>query len=148
MEKPYVLLVDDNEATCTLIIALLRRDFHVDVATDGIEALERLKTANYAAILLDLRMPHMDGFAVLEHLHTNRPEILSRVIVLTAALSGRELERIKDFPVCNLVAKPFDVDALLSAVRTCAGVGGTGFSNVLSSGVILLLADLIQRRLL
>src|SRR4051794_34046846 len=79
-DKPFVLLVDDNEATCTLINAVLQRDFAVDVAGDGTEAIEKLRTIRYAAILLDLRMPPPDGFAVLEFLQQNAPRQLANVL--------------------------------------------------------------------
>jgi chemosensory pili system protein ChpA (sensor histidine kinase/response regulator) len=98
-EKQVVLLVDDNEATRTLVIALLQRDFRVEVATDGTEAIEKLRTNHYASVLLDLRMPQPDGFAVLEFLKTNAPERLRTVLVVTAMLTRNELERAKSFGV-------------------------------------------------
>jgi|ERR1051325_9820968 CheY-like chemotaxis protein len=148
VEKPQVLLVDDNEATCTLVTALLQREFTVEVASDGTEALEHLKTKKYASILLDLRMPGLDGFGVLEFLQSTTPEAVSRVLVLTAALSERELARVKEFDVCGIVAKPFEVETLLGAVRSCAGmhekpIGRFFFSN----GVFLLLAEVLRQRL-
>ena len=89
VDKPFVLLVDDNEATCTLITAVLHRDFAVEVASDGTEAIERLRTKHYAAIILDLRMPQPDGFAVLEFIEQHDRRQLRNVLVVTAALSAR-----------------------------------------------------------
>src|SRR5258708_23259558 len=80
VEKPYVLLADDNEGTCTLITALLHRDYNVEVALDGQEAIDRLRTRKYAAILLDLRMPHTDAFAVLAFLKAHQPTPPPRVL--------------------------------------------------------------------
>ncbi|MEO8034938.1 MAG: response regulator [Acidobacteriota bacterium] len=149
MDKPQVLLVDDNVETCTLVTALLRRDFRVETAFDGREAIEQLKSKTYAAILLDLRMPQVDGFGVLDHLRSHNPAAIRSVIVLTAALSKNEVSRVAGYEVCAVVAKPFDIEALLAVVKQCARPGG-GMTNVrlLSSGVILLLADLLQQRLL
>lgn len=145
-EKPYVLLVDDNEAVCTLVAALLRRDFNVDTASDGSEAIEKLRAGNYAAILLDLRMPNADGFSVLDFLESNHPEALGRVLVVTAALMQADMARVKAYGVCGVVAKPFDVETLLSAVRHCAGTDNTRpIGGIFSSGMILLLADLVRR---
>jgi len=146
MEKPCVLLVDDNDATCTLITAVLQRDFAIDVATDGGEALEKLKAGQYAAIVLDLRMPPPDGYAVMDALTESRPELLKRIIILTAALSKRELERLKNYPVCDVIAKPFEVEALLAAVKKCAGEPGTALGKVISSGMLLFIAEMLQRR--
>ena len=150
MEKPFVLVVDDNQATCNLITALLQRDFNIDVAGDGLEALEKLRTNQYAAVLLDLRMPQHDGFSVLDSLKQNNPPMLSHVLVVTAALTRTEIERARSFGICGLVSKPFDVEALVAAVRQCVGDSSRGSLNVFCSGtpMILLLADLLRQRLL
>ena len=146
MDKPCVLLVDDNEATCTLVTAVLQRDYTIDVANDGTEALEKLKTGKYAAIILDLLMPPPDGYEILDVLVQTRPEMLKRTVVLTAALSPREKQRMKDYPVADVIAKPFDVEVLLAAVKKCAGTEGPGLGNVLSSATLLFIAEMIQRR--
>lgn len=151
-EKPHVLLVDDNEETCTLITALLRRDFAVETARDGRQAIDALRTKTYAAILLDLRMPHVDGFGVLDFLKAHSPKVLRSVLVVTALLSPREIEHAKSYGVCGIIAKPFDVEALVAAVKDCAQSDGDGgsFGNVIytSTPVILLLADLLKQRLM
>ena len=148
MEKPFVLVADDNEATCTLITALLQHEFSVDVATDGAEALEKLKSRQYAVIMLDLLMPMVDGYAVLDTVRIHYPELLRRTLIVTAALSSRAMERVRQYDVCGVVAKPFEVDALLAAVRQCAGeVSGPHVRGpFLSSGVILLLGELLRSK--
>ena len=145
MDKPVVLLVDDNDATVTLVTALLQREFAVDTATDGTDAVEKLRTKHYAAVLLDLRMPHLDGFGVLDFLKANNASMLSRVLVVTAALSRSEMDRAKSYNICAVVAKPFDVEMLLAAVRQCAGADVAGRGPLFSSGMILLLADMLRR---
>jgi two-component system chemotaxis response regulator CheY len=147
IEKPYVLLVDDNEATAALVTALLQREFAIETATDGFAAIEQLKTRRYAAVLLDLRMPRMDGFGVLDHLREHAPEMVKRVLVVSAALGAREVDRLRGYDVCGVIHKPFDVDALLDAVKSCAGMSGGGFGNVLykSTPMILLIADLLRQ---
>lgn len=151
VEKPYVLVADDNEPTCTLLNALLRRDFTVDIASDGQEAIDRLRNRQYAAILLDLRMPHTDGFAALEFLKQNQPLMLANVLVVTATLTHDELQRARSYGICGIIAKPFEVETLLAAVKKCAFPDdGTSLGPVLcSSGpMILLLADLLRQRLM
>jgi CheY-like chemotaxis protein len=147
LDKPFVLLADDNEATCTLITALLQNDFIVDVARDGREALERLKTRQYSAILLDLLMPVVDGYAVLDFLRAERPDLLQRVLVVTASLGAREMQRLSDYPVRQIIAKPFEVDELLNAVRECAGLTGPPNlrGSLMSGGMFLLLAEVLKR---
>jgi CheY-like chemotaxis protein len=149
-EKPLVLLVDDNEATCTLVTALLQREFAVESALDGQEALDRLRTKRYAAILLDLRMPQPDGYAILDFLATNRPEAMKNVIVVSAALSPREMERLRHYDVCGIIPKPFEIEGLLQAVKDCTNVNDTpvmGPGNLISGSMILLLSEWLLRRM-
>lgn len=148
-EKPFVLLVDDNRATCTLITAILQRDFVVEVASDGRLAIEKLRTKQYAVILLDLRMPQYDGFSVLDFLKTNNPEALRSVLVVTALLSREEMDRARSYNICDIIAKPFDIEVLLSAVKACVGdIDGPRLGGVFCSPVIILLADLLRQRLM
>lgn len=147
-EKSYVLVVEDNAETCTLLTAILQRDFVVEVVNDGMDAVARLRVKRYAAILLDLRMPHHDGFTVLEFLQESQPETLPRVIVVTALLSQREIQRARSFAICSIIAKPFDVDVLLAAVKRCADPDAPSIGSVFCSPVIILLADLLRRRLM
>lgn len=148
MEKPFVLIVDDNEATCTLVTAVLQSEFAVETAGDGAEAIEKLKSRQYAAVLLDLLMPVADGYAVLDFLSAERPEFLSRVMILTASLGVRQMERLRAYPVRRVISKPFEVDALFNAVRDCAGTAGPGSlrGQLLSSGMLFLLAEVVLRR--
>jgi CheY-like chemotaxis protein len=147
VEKPFVLLADDNEATCTLITALLQGDFVVDVASDGGEAIEKLKSRQYAVILLDLLMPFVDGFAVLDFLKENRPDLLGRVLVVTASLSSKQMQRVREYAVFGVIPKPFEVDTLYNTVRQCAGDANRPplRGPLLSSGMILLLGELLKR---
>jgi CheY-like chemotaxis protein len=145
-EKPFVLLADDNEATRTLITAILHREFTVDAVCDGVAAMEKLRTNKYEAVLLDLRMPQADGYQVLDFLREREPGGLRRVLVVSAALTLREKERLGQYDICGVISKPFEIEALLGAVRGCCGSTGHQFGSVLSSGVILLLADLFRQR--
>jgi CheY-like chemotaxis protein len=151
VEKPYVLVADDNEPTCTLLAALLHRDFTVDIAGDGREAVDRLRNRQYAAILIDLRMPHADGFAALDFLKQNQPLMLPSVLVVTAIMTPAELQRAKSYGICGIITKPFDVETLLAAVKKCIHPDEeNSLGPVLCTGapMILLLADLLRQRLM
>lgn len=147
MEKPFVLVADDNEATCTLITALLHHDFVIETAGDGMEAIARLRRRQYAAVLIDLLMPQADGYTVLDFLRAERPDLLPRTIVVTASLSWNEMQRVREYEVCDVIAKPFDIDVLHAVVKRCAALDepgpGTAF---MSTGMILFLADLLRQR--
>ena len=150
MSRPAVLVVDDNEATSTLLMAILQREFQVDIAIDGMDAVERLKKSEYAAILLDLRMPHYDGFFLLDFLKGRRPEALARVIVVTAVLQSKDMDRAKAYGICGVVTKPFEIETLLDAVKRCVGdtdKGMRGSGVFVAAPTILLIADLLKNRM-
>lgn len=148
IELGRVLLVDDNEATCTLIRAILRRAFEVEWATDGAEAIEKLKANRYLAVLLDLKMPIVDGYGVLDFLAAEKPEMLPRVVVVTAALTRTELSRTEQYGVGAVIRKPFDVEELFAAVCSCAGIEPSRASRpeMLCAPVMFLLADILRTR--
>ena len=148
-EQRRVLLVDDNEATRTLIKAILQRDFIIEQALDGKDAIDKLHTNQYATILLDLRMPEHDGFTVLDFLKANQPEMLPHVLVVTASLASKDLNRARSYGVADIVAKPFDVESLLEAVKKCAGVEekGTRINMMASAPIILFIADLLKDKI-
>jgi two-component system, chemotaxis family, chemotaxis protein CheY len=127
-EQVRVLVVDDDEAIRTMVAKILQRErFSVDTARDGQEAIEMLGENEYDAILLDLMMPRVDGFGVIEHLRSNNPAVLKRVVVMTAFTAAAR-ERIE--PTCQLVSKPFDVSQLVEVVRSCAASPGDGMREV------------------
>ena len=126
--------------------ALLRRDFIVDCALDGSEAIEKLRTKTYGAVILDLVMPQLDGYGVLDFLKNNNRPMLKKVLVVTAALASIDLKRVNEYGVCALISKPFEVDALLAAVRHCTDDLSPSRGTFLSSGVLFLLADLLRQR--
>lgn len=147
MQKPLVLLADDNEATCTLIRAVLHAEYDVEIAGDGGETIEKLRSRRYHVVLLDLLMPMQDGYAVLDFLRDERPDIFPRVLVVTAAVTTSQMERLRTYPIADAILKPFEVDVLLAAVRRCAGAsdpappapgGGLLASTLLISSTLLL----------
>jgi DNA-binding response OmpR family regulator len=148
LDKPFVLVVDDNEPTCTLLTALLQKEFTVEVAGDGAEAIDKLRVRNYGAILLDLLMPIVNGYDVLDFLSREQPEVVSNVIVVSAGLTRADMARVSGYGICATISKPFDVEMMLSAVRRCAGTQSGSRGPIISTGVFLLLADLLQRRLI
>ncbi len=145
MDKSCVLVVDDNEATSILITAMLRKDHDIETAVDGSEAIEKLKKRNYDAVILDLLMPNVDGFAVLDYLKDADSKLLRRVVVVTAALSAEQVKRVKTYGIAAVVRKPFEVDVLLSTVTGIVQASHTT-RRLISGGMLFLLADLLRYR--
>ncbi len=114
-----VLLVDDDAATRRLFEHVLARvGLTIVTAADGVEALQTLTTHRVDGIVLDLMMPRMSGFEVLENFATERAELLRRTIVLSAA-SLQWVTKASEFPVFAVLRKPVDLDALVEAVLDC-----------------------------
>ena len=118
------LVVDDDIAIRLLVACILqRRLFVVDTARDGAEAIEKLAAAEYSVVILDLMMPRVDGAGVLRYLAGHQPAQLATVIVMSAA-GASATEDLTPQPA-HFLEKPFDVDALLRAVRACTESSGT-----------------------
>lgn len=81
-----VLIVEDNQDVANAIEAAgIELCFECDRATDGWEAIEKLETARYAAIVIDTDVPRQSGFGVLTYLHEEVGGDLPNVIVMTSS---------------------------------------------------------------
>ncbi|HEX6084315.1 MAG TPA: response regulator [Thermoanaerobaculia bacterium] len=112
-----ILVVDDDDAIRALLRTVLRRrGFAVDTARNGVEALEEMGARRYALIVLDLMMPRMNGFELLEKLVAESIMTRPRVLILTAGLDTRPFDSTL---VVGMIHKPFDVELLLDTVAGC-----------------------------
>lgn len=119
------LVVDDDASIRILVSRILTRDgFVVDVVRDGAEAIEMVLQHAYDVIALDLMMPRIDGLGVVKYLTENRPELLEKVIVMTA-FGAQALASVCP-PVARFLEKPFDVQRLLAEAADCVGGEGEG----------------------
>jgi len=117
---PAVLVVDDDQALRGLFTTLLSKNgFAVDTASDGQAAFEQIHRHPYSVILLDLMMPEVNGFELLERLQRDSPSLLPRVIVMTGA-SQRSIQNLDTTHIWGLIRKPFDIDNLVSSTLACA----------------------------
>ena len=117
--KPRVLVLDDDVSMQKLVSVLLRRDgYNVEVVSSGRAAIAAVEKEPFAALLLDLMMPHEGGMTVLKHLRDSNPAMLQRVILLTATPDS-VLKTIAG-DVFAVVKKPFDGEDLVAAVRKLA----------------------------
>jgi DNA-binding response OmpR family regulator len=115
-----VLVVDDDPGLQGLFYTLLGRDgFTVDCAPNGRLAFEYLKRGSYSVILLDLMMPDVNGFELLERLQRDSPALMRRIIIMTGA-TQRVVDSVDVSRVWGLIRKPFDIDDLSQSARECA----------------------------
>jgi DNA-binding response OmpR family regulator len=106
-----VLVVDDEPAIRALVAKIVERAGHpVDTARDGAEAIEKLDQTDYAVIVLDLMMPNIDGYGLIQHLR-ERKGAKPAVIVVSAGDSAA-LRQLDGAMVHSILRKPFDIDVL------------------------------------
>lgn len=114
-EDIKILLVDDEKQFVdTLSERLEMRGFTARVAYDGPQALEMVKMPT-DVIVLDLRMPGMDGFEVLRAVKKSNPDV--QVIILTGHGGDAEEKTAYRMGAYSFLRKPMDIDDLLSSIR-------------------------------
>lgn len=120
-DKLSVLVVDDDGAIRSLLRTLLKRaDAEVECVPDGDDALAQMSSHTYSVVILDLMLPTVDGFEVLQRVAETMPELLKRIIVLTAVSQSTLKQLHHEKAVWKVMRKPFDIDELLRSVVDCA----------------------------
>ena len=146
MRKQVLIVDDDQEMLLALKEGLDKYSdtFTVSMAGDGMIAAEKLKREPVSLVVTDLKMPRMDGFALLAHVMEHYPDV--PVIVITA-YSTPEMHRLaKKGGAVGYIAKPFMMDELAKIVLTTLrreSEGGTLHS--VSSGMFLQLMEMEQK---
>ncbi len=115
MKDKSVLIVDDEKnIRLTLSQALEVLNVETDTAANGEEALAKLKEKEFGLILLDLKMPGMDGMEVLRRVREFRPDI--RVIILTAYGTIESAVEAMKLGAVDFIQKPFSPDEIRGLV--------------------------------
>jgi CheY-like chemotaxis protein len=119
MLEPRVLIVDDDPSIRQLVGTIVRRErLTVDTASDGAEAIALLEKNVYSVILLDLMMPRVDGFGVIDYLKEHTPARKPVVLVVTA-YADQTFKKVDAGIVAGVLRKPFEVADLGTIVRQC-----------------------------
>ncbi len=116
VENHAILLVDDEEVICHACRRIFsRQGFTVDANTDARQGLAMALEKDYEIILLDIKMPNMDGIQFLEQLRTSRPEV--PVLIITGYPSIPNAAAAMRLGACDYVTKPFTSEEITSAVQ-------------------------------
>ncbi len=122
MSIPKILIIDDEPAVrMAMGKALKNENYEIVFADNGLEGLEQLKKEKPDLILLDLRMPELDGFGFLEKIKI-RPDDPYSVIVITGHGNDREVERSFELGVNFFLHKPLSLVELRCLVKRCLGM--------------------------
>jgi DNA-binding NtrC family response regulator len=144
--KGRILLVDDEEIVLRSCQRILGGEYDVDIAHDGLEALAKVNASDYDVVILDIKMPKMDGIEVLRRVKEARPDIdiimvtgLHEIGTAVKAMKLGALDYLpKPFEPDQLemaVARAFDRRATLQGAADTDGNGGPGyrFENIIGA---------------
>ena len=116
MPKTILIVEDNPDMRSGLQLALELENYDVHTVSDGAQALEFLGRSMPELILLDLKMPHVDGLALLAEIKENESWRDIPVIVLTAAVDSATKAKAKEQNIQAYLTKPFDLENLLNTI--------------------------------
>lgn len=115
---PKILIVDDEVKMCFTLTKLFElSNYSVAIAHNGLEALDKIDSFQPHCILLDIRMPQMNGVEVLKKVKQEHPEIV--VIMTTAMATEESQEECLNAGAAEYLIKPIDFKTLLETIKNC-----------------------------
>jgi DNA-binding NtrC family response regulator len=119
-KKRKILIVEDEAVVRESVRDWLIEDgYDVDVAENGDEALEKIKKEEFGVIVLDLKLPGIDGLQVFEHAKELKPE--TKGVIITAYPSKETQEKAKRLGLLDYLSKPFKVEDLEKLITEALG---------------------------
>ena len=126
-----ILVVEDNADSRKLVVRLLHQEgFHGEAVESAEEALVRLDQRKFDLVLMDIRLPRMDGKEATRRLRQDPRFRDLPIIAVSAHVVGKQHEEILASGVSALVTKPVDMDELLETIRRFLPAGA-------QSGIVL-----------
>ncbi|MFT3902222.1 MAG: response regulator [Niabella sp.] len=111
-----LLLVEDNKSNQVLLKHLLQKYKNKPTFADnGLQAIELLQSSSFDLVLMDIQMPHMDGYAAIKEIKGN-PNIKTPVIVMTAYVAEREIKKCFDAGFDDYIPKPIEESMLINKI--------------------------------
>jgi DNA-binding NtrC family response regulator len=115
-EKVRILIVDDDEGIRASLAAVLKKkDFDVDTAKNGKEAISKTRKSFYNVLLVDIKLPDMEGVELLRRIQDTVPKM--RKIIVTGYPTLNNAVQAVNLGADAYVIKPFDVDNLLMKIN-------------------------------
>lgn len=146
-KEPRVLVVEDDEMTAGIEREILvRQNFKVDICRDGSSALKKLQEEEFDVVLLDRKMPDMDGLEVCRKIRKDLGNLLIPIIMVTGQTERQSLLDSLDSGATDFVTKPFDPLELVA--RVCAAAQHKSVTDQLDSAESMLftLARMVEAK--
>ncbi len=119
--RARLLVVEDNAVNQRIAVFMLEKHGHrVDVAANGLEALDALERSSYDLVLMDCQMPELDGFGATEELRRRERGRRTPIVALTAAAMREDVDRCIASGMDDVLLKPVREEELLAAVERWA----------------------------
>lgn len=129
-----ILIVEDEpDLLRSLARALREEGYAVDTAVDGEDGLFKAESANYDAVVLDVMLPKLDGWVVLQNL---RKQKKTPVLLLTARDQSRDRVKGLDTGADDYMVKPFDLPELFARLRALIRRSANQTTNRIELGVV------------
>jgi DNA-binding response OmpR family regulator len=120
MSQRKILVADDEDLLRDALVSKLRgQGFDVSSAVDGEDAIAIMEREHFDLILLDLTMPKIDGFGVLQHVRQTHPS--TKIIMLTGYGELKNAIHSKKLGADDFISKPFDYKDLLTTIDRLLG---------------------------
>jgi chemosensory pili system protein ChpA (sensor histidine kinase/response regulator) len=118
-QVPLILVVDDSITVRRVTQRLLKREgYRVALASDGLDALEKLQEEKPTVVLSDIEMPRMDGFDLARNIRADARLRDLPIIMITSRIAGKHREHAKELGVDHYLGKPYSEEELLGLVRS------------------------------
>jgi len=113
---PRLLVVDDEEGMRDTLTDILEEfDYHIDAVANGKEAVNRVRLGDYDLVLMDIRMPVMDGVQALGEIKRLNPDL--PVIMMTAYARSEAVEQARERGAAAILYKPLAIDEVLPLIE-------------------------------
>lgn len=113
-----ILIVDDDKLVLNSLVRVLKEHYEIETANDGVEAFKSLQKPDCKCMILDVKMPRING---IELLMLMQAEGVKVPVIVMAGFSDFTEKEIKSFPnVVKFFRKPFEVDQMIDVVRKVA----------------------------
>ncbi len=112
-----ILIVEDNELNMKLFYDILTyQKYNVEKSYDGLDAYNKIKENNYDLIILDIQLPKLDGFSLIEKLKKENIPTPS-IIIVSACAMDTDKQKAKEHNITDYLTKPIDINNFVRIIK-------------------------------